>query len=376
MNRNLHAFSVVLVFAVLLAPSLRGQDGPVEAVQVDAKGAAEFAEFEAAETKLRDIDKSIREIIEKFRSAEPEEREELRKQFDEKVASVRTQADIVREKGLKAYKAAPGKHEKVEQILLQDTQMRIQFDQYTLAVETITLLLENGCKAKELDSLAGVVSFCLNDFKTAKEYFDEAEKKGTLSGAAIGFQAELPETLKLWETEEKIREKEAKADDLPRVKFSTSKGDIVLELFENEAPQAVGNFVSLVEDGFYDGLVFHRVLSNFMAQGGCPKGTGTGGPGYEIYCECDKDSYRRHFAGSISMAHAGKNTGGSQFFLTFLRTSHLDGKHTVFGRVIDGWEVLGKLQKVDPGRDKPVDKIVKAKVIRKRDHPYAPTKVE
>ena len=112
------------------------------------------------------------------------------------------------------------------------------------------------------------------------------------------------------------------------------------------------------------------------AWGGWPEGTGTGGPGYNIPCECHGDNYRKHFQGTISMAHAGKDTGGSQFFLTFLPTSHLDGRHTAFGRVVKGMDVLPKLQRIDPSRPsgaKP-DKIVKATVERKRDHKYVPTK--
>ena len=149
-------------------------------------------------------------------------------------------------------------------------------------------------------------------------------------------------------------------------------------MFENEAPEAVGNFVSLVENKFYDGLSFHRVLGNFMAQGGCPLGTGTGDPGYKIYCECYKENHRNHFRGTLSMAHAGKDTGGSQFFLTFVPTTHLNGRHTAFGRVIQGMDVLAKLQRIDPDDPaKPApDKIVKAEVIRKRDHKYEPNKVK
>jgi cyclophilin family peptidyl-prolyl cis-trans isomerase len=156
---------------------------------------------------------------------------------------------------------------------------------------------------------------------------------------------------------------------------------IVLELFENEAPETVGNFISLVEKPFYDGLTFHRVIKNFMAQGGDPKGDGSGGPGYQIYCECHKPDKRRHFQGSLSMAHAGRDTGGSQFFLTFKQTPHLnDGPncHTCFGRVIEGMEVLSKLQRRDPqaASAPSADSIVKAEVIRKRDHVYQPHKVE
>jgi cyclophilin family peptidyl-prolyl cis-trans isomerase len=124
-------------------------------------------------------------------------------------------------------------------------------------------------------------------------------------------------------------------------------------------------------------LTFHRVLPGFMAQGGCPTGTGGGGPGYRIYCECEKPEHRNHFRGVLSMAHAGRNTGGSQFFLTFRRTSHLDGGHTVFGRVVEGLELLEDLQRIDPQRPQGVqpDKIVEAKVVRKRDHKYEPNRV-
>ena len=149
------------------------------------------------------------------------------------------------------------------------------------------------------------------------------------------------------------------------------------ELFENEAPNTVANFISLVEKGFYDGLTFHRVLPGFMAQGGCPNGTGTGGPGYSIPCECYQENHRLHFRGSLSMAHAGRDTGGSQFFLTFRPTKQLDGKHTVFGRVIKGMDVLPQIQRRDPESPNPPtpDKIIEAKVLRKRDHPYEPKKV-
>jgi cyclophilin family peptidyl-prolyl cis-trans isomerase len=161
------------------------------------------------------------------------------------------------------------------------------------------------------------------------------------------------------------------------VTITTSKGDIVVELFEDEAPNTVANFISLVEKGFYNGTPFHRVIGGFMAQGGDPTGTGSGGPGHVIDCECELPGARKHFLGTLSMAHAGKNTGGSQFFLTFRPTEHLDGKHTVFGRVIQGFDVLPKLTRTQSNEGQPIpglepDTIVKAKVLRKRDHAYEP----
>lgn len=114
--------------------------------------------------------------------------------------------------------------------------------------------------------------------------------------------------------------------------METSKGTINLELFEKDAPGTVKNFCDLAKKGFYDGLSFHRVINNFMIQGGCPEGSGRGGPGYKIKCEINS---QKHTPGTLSMAHAGPNTGGSQFFITHTATPHLDGVHTVFGRTND-----------------------------------------
>jgi peptidyl-prolyl cis-trans isomerase B (cyclophilin B) len=119
---------------------------------------------------------------------------------------------------------------------------------------------------------------------------------------------------------------------MPQAIMETSKGTIHLELFEKDAPNTVKNFVTLAKKGFYDGKNFHRVIKNFMVQGGCPDGTGMGGPGYKIKCEINT---QKHTPGTLSMAHAGKDTGGSQFFITHVATPHLDGVHTVFGRTPD-----------------------------------------
>ena len=114
--------------------------------------------------------------------------------------------------------------------------------------------------------------------------------------------------------------------------IKTQKGDMNIEFFDKDAPETVANFAKLARSGFYDGLAFHRVIPNFMIQGGCPKGDGTGGPGYSIKCEINPN---KHLAGSLSMAHRGKNTGGSQFFVCHSPQPHLDGVHTVFGRTHD-----------------------------------------
>ncbi|MED4017229.1 peptidylprolyl isomerase [Sutcliffiella cohnii] len=121
---------------------------------------------------------------------------------------------------------------------------------------------------------------------------------------------------------------------------------IKIELFPNEAPKTVENFEKLAKEGYYDGLTFHRVIPGFVSQGGCPHGTGTGGPGYTIPCETEGNPHK-HAPGSLSMAHAGKNTGGSQFFIVHESQPHLDGVHTVFGQVTEGLETALKMRNGD-----------------------------
>lgn len=130
--------------------------------------------------------------------------------------------------------------------------------------------------------------------------------------------------------------------------IKTNKGDMKVEFFVNDAPKAVENFTKLAKDGYYDNLIWHRVIPNFMIQGGCPKGDGTGGPGYTIDCELDGEN-QYHERGVLSMAHAGRNTGGSQFFVCHSRenTKHLDSNHTVFGKVTEGLDVLDAIQQGD-----------------------------
>lgn len=128
--------------------------------------------------------------------------------------------------------------------------------------------------------------------------------------------------------------------------IETDRGNMTIDLFPEEAPETVANFERLANSGFYDGLTFHRVMADFMIQAGCPRGDGTGGPGYTIRCET-RDNPHHHERGSLSMAHAGKDTGGSQFFICHKPQPHLDGKHTVFGLVTEGLNVVDAVRRGD-----------------------------
>ena len=135
---------------------------------------------------------------------------------------------------------------------------------------------------------------------------------------------------------------------MSRVKISTDKGEMIAELYDDATPITVKNFLDLINKGFYNGLNFHRVIPNFVIQGGCPNGMGNGGPGYNIDCEVTAPK-QFHDKGVLSMAHAGRNTGGSQFFICHNRqgTQHLDGNHTCFGKVMEGLDVIDQIQQGD-----------------------------
>lgn len=250
------------------------------------------------------------------------------------------------------------------------------------------LAIDNDNRVAKL--INGRISVLTNRFEAANQFLKEhAELTEVFSTTEQNLYVDLPELTKKHERELVIREAE-KGHDLPQVELRTTKGTIVLELFENQAPDTVGNFISLIESGFYAETCFHRVIQQFMAQGGGFTVTNKGKkiakhPGYFIYDEFHPTENREHFRGVISMANTGElNTGNSQFFITTVPTPHLDGKHTVFGRVISGMDVVDALNvnyKSETDEDPAVeipgtiqDKILSTRVIRKRDHEYKPNK--
>jgi cyclophilin family peptidyl-prolyl cis-trans isomerase len=290
----------------------------------------------------------------------------------------------------KAY-LADDKNQKMASLLFIMALAHLRNDNYEEALRLADLLIEHKIEAADLLSqahrIAASAAFATMKLDDAKKHIEAvAAGKEITEESLFNLLGAIAFYKPLWEQEQKLRAAEEKAEEpLPRVKLRTSQGDILVELFENEAPNTVANFISLVEKGFYDGTQFHRVLPGFVAQGGDPLSKdpvkyggqiGQGGPTYVIECECVKPEHRKHFRGSLSMAHSGRNTGGSQFFLTFVPTTGLDGNHTVFGRIVEGMDVLAKIHRVDPeqGGGTNLDTIIKAEVVRKRNHPYEPKK--
>ena len=383
-----------------------------DTTQAKAAFQAKFAEYKSA---IRDIEKLQAE----FQTADSEHRRKLNQEVTGHIAQAQSIMNAMIEAAEAAFKAAPNTDKEVTDILTavakhytigrqigapvpaqgnpQDVYYPIDGgDQFEKALPIIKLLIDGGVQNSELYVWGFLSAFATNDYDLAQKYLDKAKETGAMESLAMmanrddksdtqsGLHKNLAHLVAasidvfddykgLWAKESAIRAAEEKANNLPRVKLTTTKGEIVVELFEDQAPGTVANFLTLVKQGFYSGSPFHRVLPGFMAQGGAKTDDGQGGPGYTIRDEL-KGDYRRHFRGTLSMAKTqAPDSGNSQFFLTFVPTPHLNGRHTAFGRVVEGIEVLGDLQRRSPQHEtngpKP-DKIIKAEVLRDRGHEY------
>ena len=387
-------FCFLLSFCVLL--SAQYVQSERAAIELGPKNAAYIETL----NEYRELTKKLTAMKVEYQSARPERQIEIDAEypqlFQQGLALHRKSIELA----LEAFDEAPNRNPLVDDLLYSTVIWEFHRENYEKAVRIFRHLAPAGGDAEShrFFVYAGLSALLSMNFEEADKWLEVARESGELgrifrewqslratADVARAMQSQLiamPETKAAWERELEIRKTEAEAAEqdpakrLPRVEITTSKGRIVLELFENEAPNTVANFITLVERGFYNNTVFHRVLPNFMAQGGDPTGTGRGGPGYTIDCEAGRafPQARQHFRGSISMANAGRNTNGSQFFLTFVPIPHLDGGHTVFGRIVEGIEVLSDIQRFDPSDQNamiPVlDRIVEARVLNKRDHSY------
>ncbi len=369
--------ALLIIFATVLAA-----DDPAAAPAPDTGNSAPAADagktFDSAIARLEQIKTRLEEIQGQFESASAAAKPVLQKEAETLVNEYRTLLGTIADVAAEVYpkRAASAGGEAAYAPVRDAMIMAFRENRYWKSAEVADAILQVKPDDVVALNVGGVSHFGINSFERSVELLKQADAKNALIPDLGGrFFQSAQDYVGYWEKEKAIREKEAALEgdqQLPRVLLTTTKGEILLELFENEAPNTVANFISLVEKGFYDGSPFHRVIEMFMAQGGTPgeKFGGVDGPGYTISCECYRPDARRHFAGSLSMAHAGKDTGGSQFFLTHLPTPHLDREirpesvHTVFGRVVEGQDTVAALQQGD--------KIVAARVIRKRPHEYKP----
>ncbi len=362
---------VALVATLLFAlPAAARAQAPVVEVNIDPAKAKE--EMAAASKALKEYVAELTVLQAKYHQPKADQAA-IEKKFND----VQTQARATSEKletAAFAVAMSEPKNAQAREITGAVVAATLKNDDPKKALVLAEMLDKAGAAGEGVLMLAASAAMLTSDLDGCAAWLKKAAAAGVKPDKLAELEAAIAAERPKVAAEMAKREAEAKADDLPRVKITTTKGDVVVELFENEAPNTVANFISLVEKGFYDGTPFHRVIGGFMAQGGDPTGTGTSGPGYAIECEVGKPGARKHFLGTLSMAHAGPNTGGSQFFLTFRPTEHLDGKHTVFGRIVEGFDVLPKITRTegDMASGAPPDKIVKAVVVRKRNHPYEP----
>ena len=259
---------------------------------------------------------------------------------------------------------------------------------YEYAFEVAKRLVELDPRESSYDVLLARAAVMTNRFEIVKEFVDyDPDELSQIPKKELETFKNVAELKQDYDRELELRAQEQQAGDLPQVELETTCGKIVIELFENQAPQTVGNFINLVESGFYDGILFHRVLKGFMAQAGSFTMRGPQSMSYTIYDEFDTDEARHHFRGSVSMATIPgvPNSGSSQFFICFAPQTMLDGHHTVFGRVISDMKVLDDLAitvKTDAEgqeellEDVMPDQIKSARVLRKRDHEYEPVRVK
>jgi cyclophilin family peptidyl-prolyl cis-trans isomerase len=373
--------------AKVTAPDAPATDAPsADAVPTPGAGqkaassqtAATAEEFDQAFRQWRQLLVRMRELQVRHLSAADFQRPALSEEYEGLIRQSEEMIGQLQALAESSYQADPEARSQAGGFLFMVAVAAFRGDDLEKADHILQMLIDEPSYPATIYDLAGMVAFGVGDMDRAEKYLTKAQETRVISSKAAEMLPQIDAYREFWARERALREAEAGADDLPRVLLRTNKGDIVVELFENDAPNTVANFIDLVEKRFYNGLTFHRVLEDFMAQGGCPLGTGSGGPGYTIEDEHTRDDFRRHFRGSLSMAKtAAPHTGGSQFFIMFTPNQRLDGMHTVFGRVIEGMDVVSHIQRRDPDKD-PVlaepDKIIEARVLRKRDHEYAPKK--
>ena len=319
----------------------------------------------------------------------PEKQKEHLAKVDELKAKNEKLKSMLDMAAVQAYKNDPKNNVRAGQIIYQQMLHKMSPNDFEThfdprgALEIAAVLLKSGLgtgekpgevRFQDVAYQAFRASYAIQDFSRAELMLNKIAEQDIKIRPAI--YKTLSQTRERWQRELKIQRLEGITDDLPKVKFETTKGDFVVELFENHAPETVGNFIDLVEKKFYNDMTFFLVRPGEYAQTGCPNGDGSGDAGYQIPCECYREQIRHVFTGVLCMATNGRerDTGGSQFFISHQTNEKWDGRYTAFGRVKEGMDVVYKLQTVDKTQADPAEiepsKIIKATVLWKRDHKY------
>ncbi len=382
--RTIAIFAVVGVGGASVEPAW-GQQAPAGKSVVLVRVEPQTDAFKDANEKLREHIKQMREVVVRYHVSEsPAKDKEYKEELRELVMEGSKLHQVWTAAAMAEFREAPNERKPLGDMLFRLLERNVESDRYDQMLELAQLLVDSGYDDPKLNRLMTLTAFASHDFDRFKQFaakmLDQGDK---LSEEYELIYLNIEQVEQAWESELAARKLDAEGEPLPRVLIRTTKGDIEVELYENQAPETVGNFIHLVEQGFYNNHSFYRVLTHFMAQTGCPDGDGRGGPGYFIHNEAKRPDYRMFFTGTLGMALAQHpDTGGSQFFLTFVPTPQLNNSFTAFGRVINGFDALASLNRLDPEKKEegtpPVtpDEIISIEVLFKRDHPYVPNKID
>lgn len=343
-----------------------------------------FERFTQAKNQLLTNEQRINNLIVNMPIGFPEKTEKFKLQIAQLKNNSNQVAQILTPAAIESFENFPGQHEEITNHLLRILQLQLSGQQYRNvpfnpfdAMKSYQRLVDGGIETPTISLLGYQLNFLLNDFEAARLLLFEANARGHQGAQPVLDQLRI--ITGKWMRELRLRKADAESN-VPRVKIELDVGDVVVELFEDQAPNTVANFVSLVEAGFYDGMAFNQVSPKDAAMAGSPTVDGLGGPGYAIKDECEGENIRHHFTGVISMFPVQKDGGGSQFLITKQPQPKLDGKITAFGRVVEGLENVYKIKVVDRTRgvaaNSPLPtEIKKMTVLSKRDHEYKPEKI-
>lgn len=371
-------FKTVLVFALTAAVPRGAPAAPNSPPEVFKKfTTAEGQAFQEALENWRESAKELRKLIgAKSTTSSPEEQ---RKKVDAAAHRSDSRLDTLIVKAKAAYEVDPKDHD-LEIFVGYVTNLIGAFDRLEESLELALLLDKHGVETADLYNFIARTALETSDFDMAKKYWAKSQALGKLDDEGKQYLEKVEEWRPRLDKEMARRQEEAKADDNPRILFRTTRGDFVVELYEDDFPNTVNNFVYLVGQEFFYNLPFFRVVSGFGVTTGCPKGNGTGGPGRVLGNEAASAGKNRlHLRGTLSMVTTKEGVHGSQFFIKYRLTSgDLDTDMPVFGRVVEGMDVVSRLQRAEPFtrlKHASADRILETKILRKRDHDYFPETV-
>lgn len=345
-------------------------------------------EFKNTSDILREHLKDMREIIMRYNVAE--DGAPARKLYSQFISMI-NDGHALHQKMIAAaiqeYRINPAENEKIGGMLARFTERNVESDRFDGVLEASMALLDANYPEPDLLRRAFLAAAAINRYDEAQRLVDRLDELGTNPQLVEQAAKDLPILKARWAREQELLAKDAAGEPLPRIELVTTKGIIEIELFENQAPNTVANFIKLVEDGFYDNKLFYRVVEHFAAQTGSPAGDGGGNGGFTVPSEREHPDNRDFFRGTVGLALAGDfvGSGSTQFFIVFSPATELDENYTAFGRVVGGMNVLGNLVRIDPDASKEKkaeqkgripDELKSAKVLFKRSHPYEPERID